>query len=212
MYGMRQQEQKKAYATMLLVAINVVVFFFLSMKGMTEDAEFMLEHGAMYVPVMTDKSEYYRLVASMFLHFGFEHLMNNMVILLFVGWNVELEIGMIRFLMIYFASGICGNILSGIWETHLGEFSVSAGASGAVFGVIGALLYMLLRNRGHVGNISGRGVLISVALSLYYGYVNTDVDNAAHIGGLIAGFLLGVLLYWKRQRKNTSAIDFGRHG
>lgn len=208
MFGMMQTKQKKAYVTILLVAINVVVFFLLSLKGMTEDANFMLEHGAMYVPVMTDKSEYYRLITSMFLHFGFEHLMNNMVILLFVGWNVELEIGMFRFFIIYFASGIWGNILSGLWETNLGEFSVSAGASGAVFGVIGALLYMLLKNRGHVGNISGRGVLISVVLSLYYGFVNTDVDNAAHIGGLIAGFLLGVLLYRKRQRKSAPAIDF----
>lgn len=208
MFGMMQTKQKKAYVTILLVAINVVVFFLLSLKGMTEDANFMLEHGAMYVPVMTDKSEYYRLITSMFLHFGFEHLMNNMVILLFVGWNVELEIEMFRFFIIYFASGICGNVLSGLWETNLGEFSVSAGASGAVFGVIGALLYMLLKNRGHVGNISGRGVLISVVLSLYYGFVNTDVDNAAHIGGLIAGFLLGVLLYRKRQRKSAPAIDF----
>lgn len=208
MFGMIQKKQKKANVTVLLVTINVAVFFLLSVKGMTEDANFMLEHGAMYVPVMTDKSEYYRLITSMFLHFGFEHLMNNMVILLFVGWNVELEIGMLRFFMIYFASGLCGNVLSGIWETHLGEFSVSAGASGAVFGVIGALLYMLLKNRGHVGNISGRGVLISVALSLYYGFVNTDVDNAAHIGGLVAGFLLGVLLYRKRQCKSASAIEF----
>ena len=74
MFGMMQTKQKKAYVTILLVAINVVVFFLLSLKGMTEDANFMLEHGAMYVPVMTDKSEYYRLITSMFLHFGFEIL------------------------------------------------------------------------------------------------------------------------------------------
>ena len=82
-----------------------------------------------------------------------------------------------------------------------GEYAVSAGASGAVFGIIGALLYVVIRNKGQIGTISGRGLVFMVILSLYYGFTSSGVDNLAHIGGLIAGFVLGVLLYWKRNRK-----------
>lgn len=193
--------QKKAICTIILIAINVIVFFLLTFQGMTEDAEFMLQHGAAYVPYIVEKKEYYRLFSSMFLHFGFEHLMNNMLMLAVIGWNLELEIGKVKFLIIYFMSGFCGNVLSACYEIVSGDFAVSAGASGAIFGIIGALLYVAIRNKGRIGEISGRGILFMTALSLYYGFTSESVDNSAHIGGLITGFLLAVLLYWKRKRK-----------
>ena len=128
--------QKKAICTIILIAINVIVFFLLTFQGMTEDAEFMLQHGAAYVPYIVEKKEYYRLFSSMFLHFGFEHLMNNMLMLAVIGWNLELEIGKVKFLIIYFMSGFCGNVLSACYEIVSGDFAVSAGASGAIFGII----------------------------------------------------------------------------
>ena len=82
-----------------------------------------------------------------------------------------------------------------------GSFAVSAGASGAIFGIVGALLYVAIRNRGRIGDVSGRGLAFMVILSLYYGFTSGGVDNFAHIGGLLSGFILSVLLYWKRQRK-----------
>ena len=88
-------------------------------------------------------------------------------------------------------------------DLQTGEYVVSAGASGAIFGVIGALLYVAVRNRGRIGNISGRGILFMVVVSLYYGFTSGGVDNLAHIGGLVSGFLLGVLLYWKRKGKRS---------
>ena len=117
---------------MILAAVNVAVFFFLSFQGMTEDAGFMLEHGAMYVPLMLEQGKYSPLFTSMFLHFGFSHLVNNMVMLLVIGWNLELEIGRIKFVIIYFASGLCGNVASALWDLRTGDYAVSAGASGAV--------------------------------------------------------------------------------
>lgn len=186
---------------MILAAVNVAVFFFLSFQGMTEDAGFMLEHGAMYVPLMLEQGKYSPLFTSMFLHFGFSHLVNNMVMLLVIGWNLELEIGRIKFLIIYFASGLCGNITSVLWDLHTGQYAVSAGASGAIFGITGALLYVAIRNRGQIGNVTGRGLVFMVALSLYYGFSSGGVDNFAHIGGLVSGFVLAVLLYWKRHRE-----------
>jgi len=192
---------KRQNCTIILIAINVIVFLLLSFSGMTEDAEFMLGHGAMYVPYMMEGNEYYRLFTSMFLHFGIDHLANNMVMLAAIGWNLEYEIGKIKFLIIYLLSGLAGNILSAFGDIIIGEYAVSAGASGAVFGIIGALLYVVIRNRGRIGTISGRGLVLMVILSLYYGFTSSGVDNLAHIGGLVAGFILGVLLYWKRNGK-----------
>lgn len=195
---------KKAPCTILIAAINVIVFFVLSFQGMTEDGAFMLEHGAKYVPLVIAQGEYYRLFTSMFLHFGFDHLLNNMVTLVLIGWNLEIEIGKIKFLLIYILSGLGGNILSAWWDIQTGEYAVSAGASGAIFGLIGALLYVAIRNRGRIGDISGKGIIFMIILSLYYGFTSTGVDNMAHIGGLLSGFLLSILLYWKRNRKSRA--------
>lgn len=195
---------KRQKCTIFLIAVNVIVFFVLSFQGMTEDAGFMLEHGAMYVPYMMEGEEYYRLFTSMFMHFGFDHLTNNMVMLGAIGWNLEYEIGKIKFLIIYLGSGLFGNILSAFGDIMTGEYAVSAGASGAVFGIIGALLYVAIRNRGKIGTVTGRGLLLMIGLSLYYGLTNSGVDNLAHVGGLVSGFILGVLLYWKRKRKRRS--------
>lgn len=196
----------KQKCTILLIAVNVIVFFVLSFSGMTENAEYMLEHGAMYVPYMLEGEEYYRLVTSMFMHFGIDHLMNNMIMLGAIGWNLEYEIGKIKFLTIYFISGLFGNILSAFGDVMIGEYAVSAGASGSVFGLIGALLYVAIRNKGQIGTISGRGLVLMIGLSLYYGFTSSGVDNLAHIGGLIAGFLLGALLYWKRKSESCMQV------
>lgn len=191
----------KAPCTVILVAINVVVFLMLSLKGMTEDGLFLLQHGAMYVPYMAEKGEYYRIFTSMFLHFGFDHLLNNMVVLAAVGWNLEYELGELKFLLLYLLSGLGGNVLSAWWDIRVGDYAISAGASGAIFGVIGALLYVAIRNRGRVGDISGKGILFMIALSLYYGFSSGGVDNMAHVGGLISGFVLSILLYRKKKSK-----------
>lgn len=143
---------------------------------------------------------YYTLITSMFLHFGFSHLMNNMVMLLVIGYSLESEIGKIRFLLIYLGSGLMGNLVSAWFDVSQGSYAVSAGASGAIFGIVGALLYVAIRNHGRVGEISTRGLVLMAGLSLYYGFTAQGVDNAAHIGGLISGFLLAVLTYWKRKR------------
>ena len=170
---------------------------------MTEDAAFMLQHGAMYVPYV-EAGEYYRIFTSTFLHFGFQHLMNNMLVLGLLGWQLELEIGTIKYLILYFFSGLGGNLLSLAVEARSGEYVVSAGASGAIFGVIGALLYIAIRNHGRVGTVSGKGIIFMIVLTFYYGFTSTGVNNFAHLGGLAAGFVLGVLLYRKGHRKRSA--------
>ena len=197
--------RKKAPCTVALIVVNVAVFIFLSFGGMTEDAYYMLQNGAMYLPLL-QQGEYYRLITSIFLHFGFSHLVNNMLMLGVMGWQLELVVGKIKFLIIYFAAGIGGNMLSALVEMRTGDFAVSAGASGAIFGIIGALLYIAVRNHGQIGNVSGQGILVMIALTLYYGFTSSGVDNFAHIGGLAAGFVLAVLLYRKRDTEFRSGI------
>ena len=197
--------RRKAPCTAALIVVNVAVFIFLSFGGMTEDAYYMLQNGAMYLPLL-QQGEYYRMFTSIFLHFGFSHLVNNMLMLGVMGWQLELVIGRIKFLTIYFAAGLGGNVLSALAELRTGDYAVSAGASGAIFGIIGALLYIAVRNHGQIGNVSGQGILIMVALTLYYGFTSSGVDNFAHIGGLAAGFVLAVLLYRERDEEFRSGV------
>ena len=199
-----KKNRVSAPCTVLLTIINVVVFSLLTLQGMTEDGMFLLEHGAMYVPRVIQDGEYYRFFTSLFLHFGFEHLMNNMVTLVLIGWNLESEIGKVKFLLIYILSGLGGNFLSAWYEVLKDDYSISAGASGAIFGVIGALLYVTMRNRGRIGEVSGRRLALMIIISLYYGFTSSGVDNLAHIGGLVTGFAAGVLLYRKRNGKDRT--------
>lgn len=195
---MSVRKKPEAICTVALIVVNIAVFLIMTVLGDTEDALFMLGHGAMYEPYITEGHEYYRIFTCLFLHFGISHLLNNMVMLGALGWNLELETGKIRFLIIYFGSGIAGNIVSLLYDMLIAQPAVSAGASGAVFGLMGALVYVVIANRGRLGRLSGRGMLVMVALSLYFGLTSSGVDNLAHIGGLASGFLLAVLLYRRK--------------
>lgn len=198
------RQKPEAICTVSLIVINIAVFLLLSLFGDTEDAVFMMRHGAMYRELITQEQEYYRIITCLFLHFGIPHLLNNMVMLGAVGWNLEMEIGKIRFLLIYFGSGILGNILSLWHDIQTDTNVVSAGASGAIFGLMGALLYVVIANRGRLGRLSGRGMLIMVALSLYFGFTSSGVDNLAHVGGLVCGFIMAAVLYRKKRQYTDS--------
>lgn len=180
--------------TLLIVGINIAVFIVLSILGNTEDALFMLNHGAVFVPLVVDGGEYYRIFTSMFLHFGLQHLFYNMLVLIFLGDYLEAALGKIRFLIIYLAGGIAGNLLSIAYELYTQEFAVSAGASGAIFSVTGALIYLVLRKKDRVPGLSGQRLILMAVLTILQGMTAIGIDNEAHIGGLAAGFLLGWLL------------------
>ncbi len=193
-------EARKAPATFALVVINVVVFFALSFFGRTEDATYMIRHGAVYLPLMEETGQFYQFFTSIFLHFGFQHLMNNMLMLIVMGIVLEPELGTIKYLILYIVSGLGGNLISAGFETITGEYSVSAGASGAIFGVVGGLIYLAILGRGRIGNLTERGLIFLVLMNIYYGVTSTGIDNMAHIGGLIAGFVMAVILYRKPRR------------
>ena len=186
----------------ILIGINVAVFVILSCLGDTESAGFMLQHGAMEWRSIMECGEYYRIFTSMFLHFGFEHIFENMIFLFLIGSYLEEAMGSVRYFIFYLLCGVGSGLCSLAVDMLLKTQAVSAGASGAIFGIVGALLYVAIRNHGRVGEISTRGLVLMAGLSLYYGFTAQGVDNAAHIGGLISGFLLAVLTYWKHKPKH----------
>ena len=192
-------EKRIAPGTILLAAANVIVFFYLTFQGMTEDGAFMLEHGAMYVPYVLGSGEYYRLFSSMFMHFGLMHILNNMVVLGAVGQIVEKAMGHVKLLIIFLVSGMCGSVLSYIVMLYNNDFAVSAGASGAIFGLVGALVWIVIANRGFYEGISRQQAVFMVILMIYYGVSTQGVDNWAHGGGLAGGFVISIVLYRKKR-------------
>ena len=196
------EEIRKEPVTVALILINVLVFIAVELTGTSQNAWHVLDYGAAYTPYIVQNGEVYRLFTSMFLHFGIEHLVNNMLVLFVLGSRLEQVIGKLRFLLIYLAGGMAGNIFSLILELRNQDFSVSAGASGAVFAVMGAMIYVVIRNKGWLGDLSMRQILVMAAFSLYFGFTSSGVDNAAHIGGMIAGFVLAVLIWHPRKKRD----------
>ncbi|MCI8319115.1 MAG: rhomboid family intramembrane serine protease [Lachnospiraceae bacterium] len=187
-----------------IVGANIVLFIALSFIGDTEELLFMIRHGANYTSAVLEGGEYYRLVTSMFLHFGAEHLVYNMLVLIFMGDVLEKVAGKMNYFLIYFIGGIAGNVMS-LWsDWKVGKVTVSAGASGAIFAVVGALLWIMLRNKGRVEDYSGKRLLLMAGLSVAEGITTSGVDNWAHIGGMVAGFLLAIILYRKKHESSVS--------
>lgn len=194
------EEFRKEPVTFILILINVLVFLVSDLTGYSQDVMHMLDLGAAYTPLITEGGEVYRLFTSMFLHFGIAHLLNNMLVLFVLGSRLERAAGKLSFLVIYLLGGVAGNVISLLLELNSGDYSVSAGASGAVFAVMGAMIYIVVRNRGWLEDLSWRQIVVMALFSLYFGFASSGVDNAAHVGGLISGGILAVILYHPRRR------------
>jgi len=185
--------------TQILVAVNVIVFFVCELLGDTEDTAFMIKAGALCVPDMMETMQYWRLFTAMFLHFGIQHIVNNMLLLYCAGEVLEYKVGRIKYLLLYLISGLAGNVVSLYLYLRAGDYVVSAGASGAVFGVFGGLLALCIKERGRGESIDPRRLAIAVLLALVMGFRSTGTNNAAHLVGVVAGFMLG-MLFIRRKR------------
>jgi rhomboid protease GluP len=191
--------------TNLIVLVNILVFIWLEMEGSTQNTMFMLEHGAMYLPYMKEYGQWYRLLSSMFMHFGIVHLINNMVVLFCIGGDLERAMGKIRYLILYLVSGVASNLVSCQYYETVGKNVVSCGASGAIFGVIGGLLFVVISNKGRYENLSMRRMILFVILSIYSGMSTPNVNMAAHLSGLIVGFFVAAFLY--NRKKNGDSME-----
>lgn len=186
--------KKYPYITIGIVAINVIVYLILEWIGDTEDALFMASHGGMYPPFLLNDNQWWRILTAGFLHFGVTHLANNMVVFALLGERLERATGHVRLAVIYLLSLLGGGVASYAVMVYTGNYAVSAGASGAVFGVIGGMLRIVIRHHGRFEGMTTKRFVFMIALSLYYSFSSINVDNWAHIGGMITGFIVTGIL------------------
>ena len=172
-----------SWANIILVAVNVIIFLICTFTG-----KLLYNRGALSVEQVLLHGEFYRLFTSMFLHWDVEHLFSNMIVLYYVGAIVERELGTLPYTALYLLSGLMGNLFSIGYELFVNLYGSSAGASGAVFGVEGALLFLVMIRRGRLESMTVGRVAFAVAFSLYCGFTSEGVNNAAHVGGVLMGF------------------------
>jgi len=182
--------RKKPIVTYIIITICVVIFFLMYILGNgSYDNYTLLKFGANLDTLVKD-GDLYRLITCAFLHIGILHLLFNMYALLTIGSQVESFFGKIKYLIIYLISAISGSILSIAFSPN----TISAGASGAIFGLLGSLLYFGYYYRAYLGNVIKSQILPIIIINLLFGFMVSGVDNAAHIGGLIGGIISSMAL------------------
>lgn len=186
----KRKIQRFPIVNLSLIAINIIVFIVMELLGSTENTAFMLHHGAAFGEYIFNNKEYYRLFTSIFIHFGSYHLINNMIVLLLVGNKVEQALGKIKFLLIYVLSGMGGSLISAGYYFMKEQLVISGGASGAIFGIIGSLVILMIKDKRKSGNILSIQFLLLIAIILYNGFISTKIDTIAHLAGLLFGMLV----------------------
>lgn len=189
------------YVTIGLIVLNVLVFLIMELFGSTYDVHFIAKYGGIHPFLVFEAHQWWRLIAAGFIHFGVVHLLNNMVILYGIGERLERAVGAWRMIVIYIVALIGGSLFSCTMMLFTGNYAVSAGASGAVFGIIGGFLWILILSRGQLEGITAKRLVFSIILMIYFGFASSGIDNWGHIGGLISGFLMTVILCHRKQQK-----------
>jgi rhomboid protease GluP len=185
---------KTYLVTPVLIYVNVLVFILMVIMGVSifnPDTHSLLGWGGNFRP-LTKNGQWWRLLTYMFLHGGIIHLLMNMYALLYIGMFLEPLLGKFRFVTAYLLTGICAGLLSVV----IHPFTVAVGASGAIFGMYGVFLALLTTS--HIErtarNTMLRSILFFVVFNLVYG-LQGNIDNAAHIGGLLSGIITGYVFY-----------------
>lgn len=182
-----KNEFKRYYITYLLIILNIIVFILMTIFGGSTNVKVLIFFGAK-VNELIELGQYWRLISSIFIHIGFTHLLFNTYALLVLGNFAERIFGRFKFLLLYLSSGIGSSTASYLFSPH-----ISAGASGAIFGLLGAIISFGWKNpflwrSGLITNL-----LLVLAINLIFGMVVPGIDNYAHLGGLLTGALIGFL-------------------
>lgn len=188
--------------TYILMGVNIAVFLAMTVFGAinglglsgSQDSRVLLIFGAMHNELIA-AGQYYRLLTSMFLHIGLVHLLFNTYALFILGQDVERLYGSGRFLLIYFLGGLGGSLASFVLGAN--PRGISAGASGAIFALIGASIayfYLHRQTFGARGQAQLRSLLMLAGINLVFGFTIPFINNLAHMGGLVFGALLGYVL------------------
>lgn len=177
---------KKIYLTYVITAINVsiCILMFLIDKSLDFSVSTLIDFGAKYNPLIAD-GQYYRLITPMFLHSDLTHLLFNMYALNIFGRNIELIYGKSKFIVIYLIAGIFGTLGSFIFSS-----SVAVGASGAIFGLLGSYFYLYVSKPKAFNRSFLKNLLAILGINLVFGIVVPNIDNWAHVSGLVGGFII----------------------
>lgn len=195
---------KKPVVTYALILINTILFFAMYFFGKgSQDVKTLLSFGASCGSYIKG-GEYFRLITSAFLHIGVLHFLFNNYALYVIGVQIESFFGKGKYLLLYLGSAICGNLLS---ITFLPDNVVSAGASGAIFGLLGALLYFGYHYRVYLGSVMKSQIIPLLLLNLGIGFLFPSIDLSAHIGGFLAGILLAMALGVKYKSTKSEKIN-----
>lgn len=178
------------FITPIILDLNILIFILMIIGGaniIEPDSETLLSWGANFRP-MTLEGQWWRLITNCFVHIGIFHLLLNMYALLYIGVLLEPYLGKTRFIVAYILTGITASMTSLWWH----DFTISAGASGAIFGMYGVFLALLTTNFIEIA--SKKNLLTSILIFVGYNLIiglKSGIDNAAHIGGLLGGLVIG---------------------
>lgn len=192
----------KPFFTYVLIVIQVAVFLWLELNGGSTNTATLVKYGAKVNQLIYD-GEWWRFITPIFLHIGFLHLALNTLALYFLGMTVERIFGNVRFLFIYLFAGVIGFIASFIFSSNL-----SAGASGAIYGCFGALLFFGLIYPKLFFRTMGVNLIVVLAINLVFSFSAAGIDNAGHIGGLVGGFLAAGVVYFPKKKKLVLQLLF----
>ncbi|MRH43124.1 rhomboid family intramembrane serine protease [Aquibacillus halophilus] len=191
----------KPFVTYVFLIVNVLLFTLLEMIGSSTSLSTLIKFGAKYNPNIIE-GEWWRIISSMFLHIGLLHLFMNMLALYYVGTAVERIYGNIRFIIIYFLAGIVGGIASFAFNPQ-----IAAGASGAIFGLLGALLFFGVNYKKVFFQTMGWNLLFVIGLNIVFGLTVPQIDNSAHLGGLFGGFIASSIVFFPKKGKKIVQVS-----
>ena len=192
-----QFKADKPWLTYVIIALNILMYGLLQLVAMRTGTyyEQQLEPFGAKVNNLIMEGQYWRFLTPMFLHADIVHLAVNCYSIYIIGSQVEKIFGRGRFLAIYFVSGFIGSAASFAFSLNS-----SVGASGAIFGLVGAMLYFSLRRPALLKSSYGVNLVTMLIINLAYGFMNKRIDNHAHIGGFVGGFLSTAAVYTTRER------------
>lgn len=193
--------KKKPVVTYVIIAINVILFILMTIFGGSTNAHTLLKFGANY-GLLIRNGEYYRLITSAFLHIGLLHLLVNSYALYVIGPQIESFFGKTKYIIIYLVSAIFGNLLSMLFTD-----GISAGASGAIFGLLGSMLYFGYHYRVYLEGVLKSQIIPLIVANLLIGFLGSGIDNAAHIGGLVGGVLISMAVGVKYKSTNSEKTN-----
>lgn len=194
--------QNPRFVTTIIVAMNVAVYLVMALlsQSLTIDPGVLVNGGAQ-VNILVGQGQFWRIFTAMFIHLSIFHIGLNMLSLFFIGTAVEVFYGKWRYLVIYLASGILGGIVT---YFLMPPETIAAGASGAIFGVFGALGVFYIVNRRAMGSY-GRNAIMNwvfwLGLNLVFGFSTPGIGILDHLGGLVAGIVVSLLLIPKLGRR-----------